>query len=46
MDAQLVRVLVRARNAAVRREIAFVIVPPKDSTVSRVAGLVDFDIAG
>jgi anti-anti-sigma factor len=45
MDAQLVRVLVQAREAAVRRDIAFVIVPPKDRVVSRVAGLVDFDIA-
>ena len=46
MDAQLVRVLVKARQAAERRDIAFVIVPPKDRVVSRVAGLVDdFDIA-
>jgi anti-anti-sigma factor len=45
MDAQLVRALVRARDAAISRDIAFVIVPPADPTVSRVAGLVDFDIA-
>jgi len=45
MDAQLVRVLVRAREAAMRRDIAFVLVPPKDRVFSRVAGLVDFDIA-
>ena len=45
MDAQLVRVLIKARAAAIRRELAFVVVPPADPTVSRVAGLVDFDIA-
>jgi anti-anti-sigma factor len=45
MDAQLVRALIKARDAAIRREIAFVIVPPADRTVSRVAELVDFDIA-
>jgi anti-anti-sigma factor len=44
MDAQLVRVLVRAREAAARSEIAFVIVPPKDRVVGRVAGLVDVDL--
>jgi anti-anti-sigma factor len=45
MDAQLVRVLVKARAAAQRRDLAFVVVPPADRTVSRVAELVDFDIA-
>jgi anti-anti-sigma factor len=45
MDAQLVRVLVKARAAAIRRDIAFVVIPPKDHVVSRVAGLVDFDQA-
>jgi anti-anti-sigma factor len=44
MDAQLVRALVKARDAASRREIAFVIVPPKDRVVSRVAELVDADL--
>ncbi len=45
MDAQLVRVLVKARRAAERREIAFVVVPPRDQVVGRVAELIDFDIA-
>jgi anti-anti-sigma factor len=45
MDAQLVRALVKARAEATERDIAFVVVPPADATVSRVAGLVDFDIA-
>jgi anti-anti-sigma factor len=47
MDAQLVRALVRARAAAMSREIAFVVVPPADPTVGRVAELVDsdFDVA-
>jgi anti-anti-sigma factor len=45
MDAQLVRVLVKARAAAGRRHIAFVVIPPKDQVVSRVAGLVDFEEA-
>ena len=45
MDAQLVRALMRARAAAIRRDVAFVIVPPADPGVGRVAGLVDFDIA-
>jgi anti-anti-sigma factor len=45
MDAQLVRVLVRARAAATRRDIAFVVVPPTDPTVGRVAELVDFEEA-
>jgi anti-anti-sigma factor len=45
MDAQTVRVLVKARAAAERREIAFVVVPPTDRTVKRVAQLVDLDLA-
>ena len=45
MDAQLVRALIRAREAAERRDIAFVIVPPADSVVGRVAGLIDFEEA-
>jgi anti-anti-sigma factor len=45
MDAQLVRVLVRARAAATRRDLAFVVVPPTDPTVGRVAELVDFEEA-
>jgi len=44
MDGQLVRALTQARAAASRREIAFVVVPPKDPTVSRVAGLIDIDL--
>jgi anti-anti-sigma factor len=45
MDAQLVGVLVEARAAAARRDIAFVVVPPKDRVASPVAELVDFDLA-
>ena len=45
MDAQTVRVLVKARAAAERLDIAFVVVPPKDRTVKRVAQLVDLDLA-
>jgi anti-anti-sigma factor len=45
MDAQLIRVLIRARQAAMRNDIAFVVVPPRDPSVGRVAQLVDFDIA-
>jgi anti-anti-sigma factor len=45
MDAQTVRVLVNARSAAERHDIAFVVVPPKDRTVQRVAQLVDLDLA-
>jgi anti-anti-sigma factor len=45
MDAQLVRVLVKARSAAERRDIAFVVVPPTDRTLNRVAELLDFDQA-
>jgi anti-anti-sigma factor len=45
MDAQLVRVLVKAREAAAKRDVAFVVVPPKDRVVSRVAALVDVDVA-
>jgi anti-anti-sigma factor len=44
MDAQLVRVLLKARAAATRRDVAFVIVPPADPTVGRVAELVDTDL--
>jgi anti-anti-sigma factor len=44
MDAQLVRVLIRARAIATRRDIAFVVVPPANRVVGRVAELVDFDI--
>src|SRR4051795_1234601 len=42
MDAQLLRVLMKARAAAIRREVAFVVVPPSDRSVGRVADLVDF----
>lgn len=45
MDAQLVRVLVKARAAAARRDVAFVVVPPTDPTAGRVAQLIDFDVA-
>ena len=45
MDAQLVRVLVKARAAAIERDIAFVVIPPKDQVVNRVASLVDLDLA-
>lgn len=45
MDAQLVRVLIRARAIAIKRDLAFVVIPPADRVVSRVAQLVDFDIA-
>ena len=45
MDAQLVGVLVEARAAATKRDIAFVVVPPKDRVACRVAELVDFDLA-
>jgi anti-anti-sigma factor len=44
MDAQLVRALAKARAAAVRRDIAFVIVPPKDRVISRVAELLETDL--
>jgi anti-anti-sigma factor len=44
MDAQLVRVLVRARSAAERRNVAFVVVPPADPTVGRVAALLNADL--
>jgi anti-anti-sigma factor len=44
MDAQLVRVLVKARKAAMKRDLAFVLVPPKDRVVGRVAELVDLDL--
>src|SRR3954462_5617453 len=45
MDAQLVRALVKARSAATSRDVAFVVVPPRNRIVGRVAELVDFDIA-
>jgi anti-anti-sigma factor len=45
MDAQLVRALINAREAAARRDIGFVILPPTDQVASRVAELVDFDVA-
>jgi anti-anti-sigma factor len=44
MDAQLVRALVKARAAATKRDVAFVVVPPKDRVVSRVAELLDSDL--
>ena len=44
MDGQLVRVLAKARAAAARRDIAFVVVPPADPTVGRVAELLDSDL--
>src|SRR3954453_4973152 len=44
MDAQLVRALAKARSAAIRRDIAFVIVPPRDRVVGRVAELLDSDL--
>jgi anti-anti-sigma factor len=43
MDAQLLRALVRARTAAAKRDIAFVVVPPTEPSVSRVAELVDLE---
>jgi anti-anti-sigma factor len=45
MDAQLVRVLIKARMEAIDRDVAFVVVPPADPTVGRVAELAAFDIA-
>ena len=45
MDAQLLRVLIKARSAAIRRDVAFVVVPPRDQVVGRVAELVDFEEA-
>ena len=45
MDAQLVRVLVKARAAAIRRELGFVVLPPANPTAGRVAQLIDFDVA-
>jgi anti-anti-sigma factor len=45
MDAQLVRALIKARDAAIRRDIGFVVIPPADRVVGRVAALVDFDLA-
>ena len=45
MDAQLVRALIKARASAEQRDLAFVVVPPANHVVGRVAELVDFDIA-
>ena len=45
MDAQLVRALNRARAEAIEHDLAFVIVPPADSVVGRVADLIDFEEA-
>jgi anti-anti-sigma factor len=45
MDAQLVRALLKVRASARRRHVAFVVVPPTDPTVGRVARLVDLDQA-
>jgi anti-anti-sigma factor len=45
MDAQLVRTLARARSAARRRDLTFLVVPPSEPSVGRVAELVNFDIA-
>ena len=45
MDAQLLRALIKARAAAIRRDVAFVIVPPSEESVGRVAGLMDLDLA-
>jgi anti-anti-sigma factor len=45
MDAQLVRALVKARAAAIRADVAFVVVPPAEPGVGRVAELIDLDAA-
>ncbi len=45
MDAQLLRALLKARAAAASRDVAFVVVPPAEPSVGRVAGLIDFDLA-
>jgi anti-anti-sigma factor len=45
MDAQLVRVLMKAKEAAAHRDLALVVIPPADPTASRVAELIDFDLA-
>ena len=45
MDAQLVRALIAARAVATELDVAFVIVPPADSVVGRVAELVDYEEA-
>ena len=42
---ELVRALVRAKSEAIERDLAFVIVPPADAVVGRVADLVDFEEA-
>lgn len=44
MDAQLVRALIKARASAMSRGVAFVVVPPADRVVARVAQLADLDI--
>lgn len=46
MDAQLVRVLIKARAAAMRRDVAFVVVPPRSEVVGRVVEFVDLDDFG
>jgi anti-anti-sigma factor len=45
MDAQLVRALLKAKDAAIRGDVAFVVVPPSQPGVGRVAELIDFDAA-
>jgi anti-anti-sigma factor len=45
MDGQLVRALVKARAAAVHRDVSFVVIRPRADAVGRVAELVDFDLA-
>jgi anti-anti-sigma factor len=43
MDAQLLRALVKARSVATEYDLAFVVVPPAQTTMSRVADLLDLD---
>ena len=45
MDARLVRALKSARSAAMAHDVGFVIVPPKDPDVWRVARVADFPLA-
>jgi anti-anti-sigma factor len=45
MDAQLLRALLRARNAADTRSLKIRVIPPSDPEVWRVARLVDFPLA-
>jgi anti-anti-sigma factor len=45
MDAQLVRALIRGRNAAQSRELGFIVVPPADRDVWRVARLTALPLA-